>query len=39
MKTRPILHPPIQVSHLYYRLTRVLVWGGTGECVCDGVLV
>ena len=28
MKTRPILHPPIQVSHLYYRLTRVLVWGG-----------
>lgn len=28
MKTRPILHPPVQVSHLYYRLTRVLVWGG-----------
>ena len=28
MKTRPVLHPPIQVSHLYYRLTRVLVWGG-----------
>ncbi|MAA97026.1 MAG: hypothetical protein CMN86_01915 [Stappia sp.] len=28
MKSRPILHPPIQVSHLYYRLTRILVWGG-----------
>ena len=28
MRSRPILHPPIQVSHLYYRLTRILVWGG-----------
>ena len=27
-KTRPILTPPVQVSHLYYRLTRVLVWSG-----------
>lgn len=28
MKSRPFLHPPVQVSHLYYRLTRILVWGG-----------
>ena len=28
MKQRPILHPPVQASHLYYRLTRVLVWAG-----------
>jgi len=28
MKQRPILHPPVQVSHPYYRLTRVLVWAG-----------
>ena len=28
MRSRPILHPPIQVSHLYYRLTLILVWGG-----------
>ena len=27
-KTRPILTPPVQVSHIYYRLTRVLVWSG-----------
>ena len=27
-KTRPILTPPVQVSHLYYELTRVLVWSG-----------
>ena len=27
-KTRPILTPPVQVSHVYYRLTRVLVWSG-----------
>lgn len=28
MKQRPVLHPPVQVSHPYYRLTRVLVWAG-----------
>ena len=28
MKQRPILKPPIQVSHGYYRLSRVLVWAG-----------
>ncbi|MEE2837668.1 MAG: 1-acyl-sn-glycerol-3-phosphate acyltransferase [Bacteroidota bacterium] len=27
-KTRPILTPPVQVSHLYYRLTRPSVWSG-----------
>lgn len=27
-KTRPVLTPPVQVSHLYYRLARILVWGG-----------
>ena len=27
-KARPVLTPPIQVSHLYYRLARILVWGG-----------
>ena len=29
MAERPIFTPPVQVSHLYYRLARVLVWGGT----------
>lgn len=28
MKQRTVLHPPVQVSHPYYRLTRVLVWAG-----------
>lgn len=28
MKKRPTFYPPIQVSHLYYRLARILVWGG-----------
>lgn len=28
MKQRRVLHPPVQVSHPYYRLTRVLVWAG-----------
>jgi 1-acyl-sn-glycerol-3-phosphate acyltransferase len=27
-KTRPVFTPPVQVSHLYYRLARILVWGG-----------
>lgn len=27
-KNRPVFTPPVQVSHLYYRLARILVWGG-----------
>jgi len=27
-KSRPVFTPPVQVSHLYYRLARILVWGG-----------
>ncbi len=27
-RQRPILTPPIQVGHIYYRLTRILVWAG-----------